>query len=100
MEYYTKPFNYKNTLGLPIVSKEYLISIGVEETSASYYNKPEIGKYEISHPIETILSQNYDCIVPVWKKDSDLNGYFLVRKEDLWQIFKRMNESSNCWWNY
>ena len=23
MEYYTKPFNYNNTLGLPCVTKEY-----------------------------------------------------------------------------
>ena len=83
MEYYTKPFNYNNTLGLPSVTREYLLSIGVEETSVSYYDEPENGKYDIpieSHPISTILSQNYDCVVPIWKKDSDVGGFLLVRK--------------------
>lgn len=83
MEYYIKPFNYNNTLGLPNVTKEYLISIGVEETSVGYYDEPENGKYDIpleSHPIDTIISQNYDCVVPVWKKESDNGGYLLVRK--------------------
>lgn len=82
MKYYTKPFNYNNTLGLPSVTKEYLISIGIEEASAGYYDEQENGKYDIpikSYPIETILSQNYDCVVPVWRK-SDMDGYLLVRK--------------------
>lgn len=41
MKYYTKPFNYDNTSGLPSVTKEYLISIGVEETSVGYYDESE-----------------------------------------------------------
>lgn len=83
MEYYTKPFNYINTLGLPSVTKEYLLSIGVKEISIGYYDEPELGKYDIpveSYPIENVLSQNYDCVVPVWKKDSDSDGYLLARK--------------------
>lgn len=83
MKYYTKPFNHDNTLGFPHVTKEYLLSIGVEEKSVSYYDEPENGKYDIpleSHPIATILSQKYDCVVPVWKKDSDVGGYLLARK--------------------
>ena len=83
MDYFTKPFNYNNTLGLPSVTKEYLLSIGVGETLVRYYDEPEDGKYEIPiefHPIETILSQNYDCVVPVWKK-SDEENYLLVRKK-------------------
>lgn len=83
MEYYTKPFNYINTLGLPSVTKEYLLSIGVKEISIGYYDEPELGKYDIpveSYPIENVLSQNYDCVVPVWKKDSDSGGYLLARK--------------------
>lgn len=83
MKYNIKPFNYNNTLGLPSVTKEYLLSIGVKETSIGYYDEPELGKYDIpveSHPIETILSQNYDCVVPVWKKDGDSGGYLLARK--------------------
>ena len=83
MDIFKKPFNYNNTLGLPSVTKEYLLSIGVEETSVGYYDEPENGKYDIpieSHPIGTILSQNYDCVVPVWRK-SDTGGFLLVRKE-------------------
>ncbi|MBR3022155.1 MAG: hypothetical protein IKH59_07315 [Bacteroidaceae bacterium] len=83
MEYYKKPFNNSNTFGLPSVTKEYLLSIGVEETSVGYYDEPENGMYDIpieAHPIATILSHNYDCVVPVWKKDNDTGGYLLVRK--------------------
>jgi len=83
MRYFTKPFNYNNTLDLPSVTKEYLLSIGVEETTIGYYDESEFGKHDIpieSHPIETILSQKYDCVVPVWKKDSDVGGYLLARK--------------------
>ena len=61
MKYYTKPFNYDNTLGFPGVTKEYLISIGVEETSVGYYDESEDKKYDIPieyHPIETILSDD------------------------------------------
>ena len=82
MGYFTKPFNYNNTLGFPSVTKDYLLNIGVEETTVGYYDDPDDGKYDIpieSHPIETILSQNYDCVVPVWRK-SDMGGYLLVRK--------------------
>ena len=99
MEYYTKPFNYNNTLELPIVTKAYLISIGVEETSVGYYDEPENGKYDIpieSHPIETILSQNYDCVVPVWKKESDNGGYLLVRKgKDCMIIYRDGDRCAN-----
>lgn len=83
MEYYSMPFNYDNTLSLPDVTKEYLLSIGVEEISFGYYDEPELGKYDIpveAHPIETILSQNYDCVVPIWEKDGDSGGYLLARK--------------------
>ena len=83
MEYYTKPFNYNNTLGFPSVTREYLLSIGIEETSVGYYDEPQNEKYDIpieSHPIATILSQSYDCVVPVWKKESDISGYLLARK--------------------
>ncbi len=83
MKYYAKPFNYNNSLELPNVTREYLLSIGIEETSVCYYDEPEKGKYDIpieSHPITTILSQSYDCVVPVWKKDSDVGGYLLARK--------------------
>lgn len=82
MDYYTKPFNYNNTLELPSVTKKYLISIGVKETSVAYYDEPEKGKYDIPieyHPIESILSQKYDCVVPVFRK-SDIGGCLLVRK--------------------
>ena len=95
MEYYTKPFNYNNTLGLPNVTREYLINIGVEEISVGYYDEPENGKYDIpieSHPIDTILSQNYDCVVPVWKNESDNGGYLLVRKEKDCMIIYRDGE--------
>lgn len=98
MEYYTKPFNYNNTLGLPSVTKEYLISIGIEETTVGYYDEPETGKYDIpieSHPIETILSQNYDCVVPVWNK-SEIGGYLLVRKgKDCMIIYRDGNRCAN-----
>ena len=50
MKYYTKPFNYDNTFGLPNVTKEYLISIGVEEISVGNYDESESKKYDI--PIE------------------------------------------------
>lgn len=83
MKYYTKPFNYDNTLDLPSVTKEYLLSIGVEKTSIGYYDEPENGKYDIpieSHPIEILLSQNYDCVVPVWREENALGGYLLARK--------------------
>ncbi len=95
MEYYAKPFNYNNSLGLPNATREYLISIGIEETSVSYYDEPEKGKYDIpieSHPIATILSQSYDCVVPVWKKDSDVGGYLLARKGKECMILYRDGE--------
>ena len=95
MEYYTKPFNYNNTLKLPNVTREYLINIGVEETSVGYYDEPENGKYDIpieSHPIDTILSQNYDCVVPVWKNEYDNGGYLLVRKEKDCMIIYRSGD--------
>lgn len=95
MDFYSKPFNYNNTLDLPSVTREYLLSIGIEETSVSYYDEPENGKYDIpieTHPIATILSQNYDCIVPVWKKDSDIGGYLLARKEKDCMIIYRDGE--------
>ena len=98
MNYYTKPFNYNNTLALPCVTKEYLLSIGVEEKTVEYYDKPENGKYDIpieSHPIEIILSQNYDCIVPVWRK-SDMGGYLLVRKgKDCMIIYRNGDRCAN-----
>ena len=83
MMFFTKPFNYDNSLDLPSVTKEYLLSIGVEETSIGYYDEPENGKYDIpieSHPIEILLSQNYDCVVPVWREETALGGYLLARK--------------------
>lgn len=83
MEYYTKPFNYNNTLGLPSVTREYLLSIGIEETSVNYYDDSAKGKYDIpfvSHPIATILSRNYDCVAPVCGKNPDIDGYLLARK--------------------
>ena len=95
MEYYTKPFNYNNTLNLPSVTREYLLSIGVEDSSVGYYNEPENGKYDTpmeSHPIATILSQNYDCVVPVWEKDSDVGGYLLARKGKDCMIIHRDGE--------
>lgn len=94
MKYYTKPFNYNNTFGLPSVTKEYLISIGVEEISVGYYDESENKKYDIPieyHPIETILSQNYDCVVPVWRQ-SDMGGYLLVRKDKDCMIIYRDGE--------
>lgn len=39
MEYYTKPFNYNNTLGLPCVTKEYFIKIGVRRVSVEWNNE-------------------------------------------------------------
>jgi hypothetical protein len=95
MEYYAKPFNYINTLGLPCVTREYLISIGIEETSIGYYDEPENGKYDIpieSHPIATILSEKYDCVVPVWKKGSDVGGYLLARRGKECMIIYRDGE--------
>lgn len=65
----------------------------------SYYDEPENGKYDIrieSHPIETILSENYDCVVPVWRKDSDLGGYLLVRKgKDCMIIYRDGDRCAN-----
>lgn len=99
MEYYTKPFNYNNTLGLPSVTREYLTNIGIKETSIGYYDEPENGKYDIqieSHPIDIILSQNYDCVVPVWKKESDKGGYLLVRKgKDCMIIYRDGEKCAN-----
>ena len=95
MEYYAKPFNYINTLGLPCVTREYLISIGIEETSIGYYDEPENGKYDIPielHPIATILSEKYDCVVPVWKKGSDVGGYLLARRGKECMIIYRDGE--------
>ena len=84
MRYFTKPFNKMNTLGLPSVTKEYLLSIGVKEEEETYYDEPEEDKYDIPiklHPIDTILEREYDCIVPVWKKSiDDIGGYLLARK--------------------
>lgn len=98
MTYYKKPFNFNNTQGLPSVTKEYLINIGIEETSVEYYDESENGKYDIpieSHPIETILSKNYDCVVPVLEK-SDLGGYLLVRKgKDCMIIYRDGNRCAN-----
>ena len=98
MEYYTRPFNYNNTLALPCVTKEYLLSIGIEETSVGYYDEPENGKYDIpieTHPIETILSQNYDCVVPVWK-NSEMGGFLLVRKgKECMIIYRDGNRCGN-----
>lgn len=82
MEYYKGPFNYNNTLELPSVTREYLLSIGVNETSIKFDlihgSASKIFAHRFS-PIDTILSQNYDCVVPVWKKDTS-NGFLLVRK--------------------
>lgn len=47
MAYNTKLFKYYNTLSPPSVIKEYLISIGVEETSLRYYDKQKNGKNDI-----------------------------------------------------
>ena len=95
MEYYTKPFNYNNTLGFPSVTRDYLLTIGVEETTVGYYDEPEEGKYDIPiecHPIETILSHKYDCVVPVWRNASDIGGYLLARKEKECMIIYRDGE--------
>lgn len=95
MEYYTKPFNYNNTLGFPSVTRDYLLTIGVEETTVGYYDEPEEGKYDIPiecHPIETILSHKYDCVVPVWRNASDISGYLLARKEKECMIIYRDGE--------
>ena len=61
MEYYTKPFNYNNTLGLPYVTKEY----GVREVSVGWNNESAKNIPIVFYPIGTILSQNYDCVVSI-----------------------------------
>lgn len=83
MVYYTKPFNLENTLGLPKVTREYLLSIGVKEKSIGYYDEPENHKYdipEISYPIKSILSLCFDCVVPVKKRELSISGYLLARR--------------------
>ena len=96
MEYYTKPFNYNNTLELPCVTKEYLVSIGVEEAPVGYYNEPEKDIPIEFNPIEAILAQNYECVVPVWRKDSEIGGYLLVRKgKDCMVIYSDGNRCAN-----
>lgn len=84
MKYFLKPFNKKNTLGLPCVTREYLLEIGVKEEDEVYYEESNNNRHDIPQklrPIETILDREYDCIVPVWKKNNNENGgYLLARK--------------------
>ncbi len=98
IKYYTKPFNYNNTLDLPSVTKDFLLSIGVEEESVAYYDEPENGNYDIpieSYPIETILSQNYDCVVPLFER-TDIGGCLLVRKgKECMIIYRDGNRCAN-----
>ena len=82
MMYFSKPFNKKNTLDLPCVTREYLLSIGVKEEV--YYDEPD-NKHDtpiILRPIDTILDRDYDCIVPVWKKNNNEKGDFLLARKD------------------
>lgn len=84
MRYFFKPFNKKNTLGLPCVTREYLLKIGVKEEDEVYYDEPNSNRHDIPiklHPIETILDREYDCVVPVWKKNNNEKGGFLLARK-------------------
>lgn len=61
---YVGPFNYKNSVNLPQVTKEYLDSMGIKDESVK----------------KNILSQCYDSLIPVPRNTSSQNEYFLVRK--------------------
>lgn len=83
MEYYTRPFNFKNSLNLPTVTRDYLLCIGVKEKTCKHndLNNSNYNNKEEYYPIEVILSRKYDCVAPVWKKlSNDIGGYLLVRK--------------------
>ena len=68
-----------------------------------YYDESKNKRYDIPieyHPIETILSQNYDCVVPVWRK-SDMGGYLLVRKgKDCMIIYRDGERCANIMESY
>ncbi len=72
MKILTKPFNLKNSLGQPKVTKDYLRNIGIEE-SRIVYVKGQDSPLKL-FPINDIFYQNFDCVIPTTSK------YLLVRK--------------------
>lgn len=65
MKIFTKPFNLKNSLGLPNVTKDYLKKIGIEESVTVYTKGQDSLKI---YPINEIFYQNFDCVIPIHNK--------------------------------
>mgnify|MGYP003473722347 CR=1 FL=1 len=83
MDFFSKVFNYKNSINCPKVTEDYLESIGVKEKFIWYYDEPENHKYDIPYPcypLKTIMSEKYDCVVPICIDKTNDNCILLARK--------------------